>query len=100
MKINNSDLTQLGALPSERTQAAGQTDRRSGSGPAGQTESGDRVEFSSGLRQLAETVSAYGSARAARVREFAAMYSRGSYVPDNRATSQAMIDDALQSGVA
>ncbi len=96
MKINNNDLTNLAAADSARTSETQQAGSLKGaSGGAGASSSGDRVEFSSTLQQLAQAVSAYGQSRASRVQELAAQYQSGSYRADSFATSRAMVSEAL-----
>jgi hypothetical protein len=97
MRISEQDLTSLGALRSTQTQQAEKTESRGVTGTSTGSQGGDKVEFSGALRQLAETVSGYGSAQANRVQELAALYARGAYRPDSSATSQAMVQEALNS---
>ena len=96
MKINNQDLTNLTAVDSARTEETQQAGKLKGASVgSGGSASGDRVEFSSTLMQLAQAVSAYGQSRASRVQELAAQYQSGSYGSDSLATSHAMVSDAL-----
>jgi hypothetical protein len=100
MRISNSDLTGAGAAESAAAQELQKTGRgeNAGSTPQSGAQSGDRVEFSAGLGQLARSISTYGADRAAQVRQLAALYQSGGYRTDSAATSRAMVSDALSAG--
>ncbi|HUP03101.1 MAG TPA: hypothetical protein VMU19_03880 [Bryobacteraceae bacterium] len=94
MRISNSDPLGVGGVDSTAAQEL-QKSGRAGSASLLSAQNGDRVEFSSGLGQLASAISTYGAARAAQVQQLAALYQAGGYRPDSLATSRAMIADAL-----
>jgi len=91
-------LTGAAAAEAARTQEAQRSERGDRASSSGAS-TGDRVEFSAGLGQLAHAISTYGAERAARVQTLAALYQSGGYQPDSAATSRAMVSEALSSGV-
>jgi hypothetical protein len=101
MRISNSDLTGAAGAESARAQELQKTGRgaSASSRSVGSASSGDRVEFSAGLGQLAQAISIYGASRATQVRNLAALYQGGGYRSDSAATSHAMVSDALSAGV-
>jgi hypothetical protein len=100
MRISDSDLTGIGGAESARTQELQSTVGGESARPSvpGGGQSGDRVEFSAGLGQLARAISTYGADRAAQVQKLAALYQSGGYRTDSAATSRAMVSDALSAG--
>jgi hypothetical protein len=101
MRISNSDLSGAAGAESARTQELQKSATGEGAtsnGPYG-GQSGDRVEFSSGLGQLARAISTYGSDRASQVQKLATLYQGGGYRTDSAITSQAMVSDALSGGI-
>lgn len=98
MRISNHDLTGAAAAESARAQEAQRAERGSGASSSSAS-TGDRVEFSAGLRQLAHAISTYGAERAARVQALTALYQSGGYRPDSASTSRAMVSEALSAGV-
>jgi len=98
MRISNSDLTGAAAAGAARTQEQ-QRSERAERGSSNSASTGDRVEFSAGLGQLAHSISTYGAERAARVQTLAALYQSGGYQPDSASTSRAMVSEALSSGI-
>jgi hypothetical protein len=101
MRISNRDLTGAAGAESARAQELQKTERgeSASSNPQGGAQSGDRVEFSAGLGQLARAISAYGADRATHVQKLAALYQSGGYRSDSAATSQAMVSEALSAGI-
>jgi hypothetical protein len=97
MKITNHDLTGAAPAGAGRTQDA-QRSERGDRASSTSASTGDRVEFSAGLGQLANAISTYGAERAARVQTLAASYQSGGYQPDSAATSRAMVSEALSAG--
>ncbi len=100
MRISNRDLTGA-AAESVRAQDLQKTERSesAGSNPSG-AQSGDRVEFSAGLGQLARAISAYGADRATHVQSLMALYQSGAYQTDSAATSRAMVSEAYMTEAA
>ena len=101
MRISNRDLTGAAGAESARAQELQKTERGESSSAnlhAG-AQSGDRVEFSAGLGQLARAISAYGADRATHVQTLAALYQSGGYRADSEATSRAMVSEALSAGI-
>ena len=101
MRISNSDLTGAAGAESARAQELQKTGRGESASSSLQVnvQSGDRVEFSAGLGQLAHAISTYGANRATQVQNLAALYQGGGYRSDSAATSQAMVSDALSAGI-
>ena len=97
-EFNGADAASA-ANRTQDTQKTGRTGA-SQSGAANGAQSGDRVEFSSGLGQLSRAISSYGADRSRQVQSLAALYQSGNYHPDSAATSRSMISDALGSGAA
>jgi hypothetical protein len=97
MRISNADLTGAAAAETARTQEAQRSERGERAGSSNSS-TGDRVEFSAGIGQLAHAISPYGSERAARVQTLAALYQSGGYQPDSASTSRAMVSEALSAG--
>jgi hypothetical protein len=100
MRISNSDLTGLAGTDSAQAQDLQKTGRgeNASSNALGNGQNGDRVEFSSGLSQLASAIFTYGANRTAQVQKLAALYQGGAYHTDSLATSRAMVSDALSAG--
>jgi hypothetical protein len=98
MRISNSDLTGVAGAESAAAQELQKTGRGDSSRAQGGGQSGDRVEFSAGLGQLAHAISTYGADRASQVQQLAALYQGGGYRADSAATSKAMVSDALSAG--
>lgn len=100
MRISNSDLTGLAGTDSAQAQDLQKTGRgdSTASSTRGSGQNGDRVEFSSGLSQLASAIFTYGANRTAQVQKLAALYQSGGYSTDSAATSRAMVSDALSAG--
>lgn len=94
MRITNNDLSGVAGPESPASQEAVKTGRSQTAG-AQNTQTGDRVEFSSGLGQLAKSIASYGASRAAQVQKLAAQYQSGAYTTDSLATSHAMVTEAL-----
>jgi hypothetical protein len=101
MRISNSDLTGLAGTDSAQAQDLQKTGRggNASSNTLGGGQDGDHVVFSSGLSQLASTISTYGANRSAQVQKLAALYQGGGYRADSAATSRAMVSEALSAGV-
>ena len=97
MRVVHQNLPGASAPETGRTaesQRAGhESSVRTGGAP--QSPSGDRVELSNTLGSLARALSSYSSSRASRVQALAAQYRSGTYQPDSRATSRAMVAEAL-----
>jgi hypothetical protein len=102
MKIYDRDLTGAPATGSGRAQETRKTGGEGGSSAsrASASQSGDRVEFSSGLGQLSRALGAFGADRASRVQSLTAQYQSGSYQADSLGTSRAMISEALTAGAS
>ncbi len=94
---SNSDLTGIGGPESTATQDVQKAGRSETAG-AQSSPTSDRVELSSGLGRLAQTISNYGANRAAQVQQLAALYQSGGYRPDSLATGRAMVTEALGGG--
>ena len=79
------------------TQKAGreETGRTSG---ARSSESGDRVELSSALGRLSQAIATHNTQRGDRIQALATDYQRGTYRPDARQTSHAVVAEALSEG--
>ena len=94
MRISNSDLTGTAAAEAARAQETPKSERGDRASLNGAS-TGDRVEFSAGLGQLAHAISTYGAERTAQVQSLATLYQSGGYRPDSAATSRAMVAEAL-----
>jgi anti-sigma28 factor (negative regulator of flagellin synthesis) len=99
MRVNDRNITGSSAAEAGRAQeiqkpgqlAAGRS-RTSAEGSA------DRVEFSSSLGRLSQTLAVSGGERGARVEALAAQYRSGSYRVDPAAVSRGMVAEALMTG--
>jgi anti-sigma28 factor (negative regulator of flagellin synthesis) len=102
MKVYDTNLTGASAAESGRTQELQKTDRSRSGRQSSATGNGgsDRVEFSGALGRLSQVLATADQSRSSRVQALAAQYQSGQYHPDSRATSRAMISDAIQSGPA
>lgn len=98
MKIYDSNLSGAGTTGAQRTQEMQPVDRSSAGRSAAAGQGGDRVEFSGTLGRLSRVLSDFQSDRAGRVQALAAQYQSGTYRPDSKAISSAMISDALGGG--
>jgi hypothetical protein len=94
MKVNNQDLTGLGAASANRAQEthrssiAGANSSSGGSGT-------DRIDFSSTLGSLSRAMMTFGSDRGAKVQSLAAQYNAGTYTADSAAVSRGLVSEAL-----
>ena len=94
MKIYDRNLTGMGASEANRPQEAQKPEStRESRSAAGMT--GDRVEFSGNLSALSKAVSAEQAARSSRIQALAAQVHSGTYQPDTKAISRAMVSDAV-----
>jgi hypothetical protein len=94
MKVNNSDLTGVGATGADRTQESQKPS--SGGANASKASSGtDSVDFSSTLGSLSRAMVALGASFSEKVSALATQYQSGAYSPDSAATSRGLISDAL-----
>ncbi len=98
MRIYDRDLTGA-AAESKRSQEIQRGEGgKTASGRRASAGDGDRVELSTGLGRLAQTLSSYGAERRGSVEALAALYREGGYQVDSGALSRALIDDALGAG--
>jgi hypothetical protein len=99
MRINDASLTNT-AAEAGRAQETQRPDH-AGAARSGAAASGsgpDRVELSNTLSTLSRALHSYGTGRAERVRTLAAQYQSGQYRADSKATSRAMVSEALAGG--
>ncbi len=101
MRIDDRNISSAAAEQSARAResekAGSEAAAREISSQAG---CGDRVEFSDGLSQLAQAISAFGEGRQERVHALATLYQTGRYEVNASATGRAMIDEALSATAA
>ncbi len=99
MKIYDSNMGGVPASGAQRTQETQQADRSGAGRSSGSAASGgDRVEFSGTLGRLSRTLSNFQSDRSSRVQQLTAQYQSGTYQPDSKASSRAIVSDALSAG--
>jgi hypothetical protein len=97
MRIENQNLNGAAGLQPGRTNetpavdALTSTPGTQGSGPAG----GDRAEISSLAGNISQTLASQSVGRAQRIQELAQQYSAGTYRPDARSVSSALVEDAI-----
>jgi flagellar biosynthesis anti-sigma factor FlgM len=97
MRIDNQNLNGAAGLQPGRPQetpavdALTSTPATQGSGSVG----GDRAEISSLAGNVSQTLASQTVGRAQRVQELAQQYSAGTYRPDARAVSSALVQDAI-----
>ena len=97
MRIYDRDLTGTASAESGRSQETQKADRDATTSRTSQsgTNSGDRVELSSGLASVSRALTAYGSSRASKVQQLTAQFQSGTYRPDSLAISQGLVAQAL-----
>ena len=94
MKVNNSDLTGVGATGADRTQES----QKPGSGGVNASKNSggaDSVNLSSTLGSLSRAMASLGASFSEKVQALATQYQSGAYSPDSAATSRGLISDAL-----
>jgi anti-sigma28 factor (negative regulator of flagellin synthesis) len=97
MRIDNPNLNGAAGLQPGRTNetpavdALTSTSGTQGSGPAG----GDRADISSLAGSISQTLATQTVGRAQRIQELAQQYSAGTYKPDARSISSALVQDAI-----
>jgi flagellar biosynthesis anti-sigma factor FlgM len=99
MRIYDRDLTGTASAESGRSQETQKADREASSTssqPGSQT--GDRVELSSGLASVSRALSAYSSDRAGKVQQLTTQVQSGTYSPNSQAISQSLVSHALDAG--
>jgi hypothetical protein len=97
MRVYDVNLTGASAAESGRAQESQKAGLTGGSraGGSGVARNGDRVEFSSTLGRLSQTLATDGAERASRVQALASQYQSGQYHADSAATARGMISEAL-----
>jgi flagellar biosynthesis anti-sigma factor FlgM len=101
MKVNDPNLSSLGASPQNtnaaaRTQQTEQTGPTSRAGSSGAGATGDDVHLSE-LVQSLRSLTADSPERQARIEQIARSYANGTYQVDSQATASKIVDDAFQS---
>ncbi len=97
MRIENQNLNGAGGVQPGRTaetpaiDSLTSTSSTHGSGSAG----GDQAEISSLAGSISQTLASQSVGRAQRIQELAQQYSAGTYKPDAKAVSSALIEDAI-----
>ncbi len=97
MRIDNQNLNGATGIqpgrPNETTSVDNltSTPATQGSGSAG----GDSADISSLAGNLSQTLASQAVGRAQRIQELAQQYSAGTYRPDARAVSSALVEDAI-----
>ena len=94
MKVNDSNLSSLGASNPTGTQETSRSSRGAANGTA-QAGSSDDVHFSELVRSL-RSLAAESPERQARLEQLARAYAGGTYHADPQATASKMVDDALE----
>lgn len=98
MRVYDGSLSGVG--DAGRAAEVQRTDRGSGTRTGGATApaNGDRVELSNTLGSLSRALSSHSASRAARVQELTAQVASGQYRTDSKATSRAMVAEAIAGG--
>lgn len=97
MRIENQNLNGAAGLQPGRANETSNVDTLNsttstqGSGSTG----ADRAEISNLAGSLSQTLGNQAVGRAQRIQELAQQYSAGTYKPDARAVSSALVDDAI-----
>lgn len=97
MRIYDNNVTGPSVNETAKSQ---ETQRTTGTGTtrnAGAGASEDRVEISSTLDTLSRALAADDAKRADRVNVLEVQFAAGSYQPDSKATSHALVSDMLAS---
>jgi anti-sigma-28 factor FlgM len=95
MRVHDHNTTGPAASEAGRTPELQKLDR-AGAARAGAPDlSGDRIEFTSSLGQLAQAISTDSATRASRVQSLTADYQAGRYRPDSQATSRGIVAEAV-----
>jgi len=97
MKVDDRNLNGVAGLQPSRTAETQEADRLGSNSGArvSQPGTGDRAEISSLAGQISGTLSAQSAQRAERVAALAQQYCAGSYRVDSKATSSAIVHEAL-----
>src|SRR5579864_8855430 len=98
MRIDDRNLNGAAELQTGRTpdtHAAERAGSTSGS-QVSESRSGDRVEISGTAGLVSEALATGSAERAQRIQQLATDYRSGNYQPNSLATSQAIIQDALE----
>ncbi len=100
MRIYDRDATSAAAAEAGQARETQRIERegRLGSASPAAGETGDRVEFSTGLGQLSNAMTSWNADRADRIQALAAQYQEGRYSIDSMALSRAMVTEALSPG--
>jgi anti-sigma28 factor (negative regulator of flagellin synthesis) len=99
MKVHDRNLTGASAAQTGPTRETSKTDRGTAGSASTPGASGDRVELSSSLGRLVQTLSTFQSNRASRVQALATEYQSGGYHADSLATSQGIVSETLAAGI-
>lgn len=97
MRVDNQNLNGAAGLqpgrPAETNpaEALGSTSSSHRNGAVG----GDHADISSLAENVSQTLAAQSVNRAQRIQELAAQYSAGTYRPDARSVSSAIVTDAI-----
>jgi Anti-sigma-28 factor, FlgM len=96
MRIYDRDLTGTAAADTGRAPETQKADRDTAAAPSQiGSNSGDRVELSSGLASVSRALASYASDRATQIQQLAAQFQSGNYQPNSLAISQGLVAQAL-----
>lgn len=98
MRVDDRNLNGAAGLQTVRTadtQAAERAGSTSGS-QISESKGGDRVEISSTAGLVSQALGTGATDRAQRIQQLTADYRSGNYQPNSLATSQAIIQDAIE----
>ncbi|HEY7333795.1 MAG TPA: flagellar biosynthesis anti-sigma factor FlgM [Bryobacteraceae bacterium] len=95
MKVNDPNLSSLGATETSRTQTSRNSSAGRNTASGSGVESGDDIHLSELVRSL-RALAADSPDRQARIEQIARNYTNGAYKVDAQGTASKIIDDASQ----